>query len=490
MLAASACGDDYWEPSTSHGEDAPNVVMIVTDSTRADYISHYNPDSLAKTPNIDALAKESLRFSLAVPDSMPTGPARRCILSGARGFPYRDWVPTKGLPLEPGWLPIQPWQPILTEVLGNAGISTGYATDNPFLVGPRFANFRRTLEVAKPDYSQGSYRFLNKPFKRIAARGAIDRYLVPELSDSVEVGRLRSMVGWNSIYRVNENDYSASRVIRKGMRALKDLRDERPFFLGVDAFDPHEAFDPPPAYRRRFDPTPKGSMEKRGILPVQPFETPYNWVIDVDLDDEDIQVIRELYAAELTFVDHQIGRLLNRLDDYGLLDETVIYYLSDHGVTLGEHGIVGKHAARANWHIYHVPYMIRHPEGKLGGQVSGFFASTHDVARTVCSFMGVRAPGAMDGEDLSVLFEGKEPPVRPVFMASYADYVLAGDRDWVLVSDSRGDRKRVYDKKKDPIEYENVADVHPEQVDRLWKALVDDAGGTLPQFGSKGVTGG
>jgi len=489
-LALSACGDEAFDPGMTHAGDAPNVLLLITDSTRADYVGAWNSHALADTPNLDALAKESLRFSLAVPDSMPTGPARRCILSGTRGFPYRDWVPTKGLPLEPGWVPIEPWQPILTEVLGNAGISTGYATDNPFLVGPRFANFRRTLEVAKPDFSQGSYRFLNKPFKRVAARGAIDRYLVPELSDSVEVGRLRSMVGWNSIYRVNENDYSASRVIRKGMRALKDLKDERPFFLGVDAFDPHEAFDPPPAYRRRFNPEPKGSMERRGILPVQPFETPYSWVVDVDLDDDDIQVIRELYAAELTFVDHQIGRLLNRLDDYGLLDETVIYYLSDHGVTLGEHGIVGKHAARANWHIYHVPYMIRHPEGKLAGQVSDFFASTHDVARTVCSFMGVRAPGAMDGEDLSVLFEGREPPPRPYFMASYADYVLAGDRDWVLVSDSRGDRKRVYDKKKDPIEYENVADEHPEQVDRLWSALLDDAGGTLPQFGSKGVTGG
>ena len=65
-----------------------------------------------------------------------------------------------------------------------------------------------------------------------------------------------------------------------------------------------------------------------------------------------------------------------------LLDETVIYYMSDHGLTLGENGVMGKDGARAQWHIYHVPAMIRHPEGKLAGETSEYFASTHDVSRT------------------------------------------------------------------------------------------------------------
>ena len=86
----------------------------------------------------------------------------------------------------------------MTEVLGEADVETAYCTDNPFLIGPRFSNFRRTLDVVKPSYSQGAYRFLNKPFKRPATRSTIERYLLPELSDTVEVGRLRAMAGWNS----------------------------------------------------------------------------------------------------------------------------------------------------------------------------------------------------------------------------------------------------------------------------------------------------
>ena len=154
-------------------------------------------------------------------------------------------------------------------------------------------------------------------------------------------------------------------MIRSGLRLLDDLKDEgKPWFLGIDAFDPHEPLDAPRVYQARFGTTPKG-IEKQGITPIQPFETPYSWVIDVDVDDETIERVRELYAAEIEFVD-EVGRLMNELDRQKLLDNTVIMYMSDHGLTLGEHGILGKHGARAQWHIYHVPCMIRHPEGKAG----------------------------------------------------------------------------------------------------------------------------
>ena len=166
-------------PKTPRDKDAPNTLLIVTDSTRADYIGHYNPNSLAKTPNLDALADDSLSFSLAVPEAMPTGPARRALLTGVRSFPFRNSVPTPGLPVGPGWIGIPDFQPIVTEVMGEAGIETAYCTDNPFLVGPRFGNFRRTLDEVRPSYSQGAYRFLNKPFKRPAPRSAIERYLLP-----------------------------------------------------------------------------------------------------------------------------------------------------------------------------------------------------------------------------------------------------------------------------------------------------------------------
>ena len=487
-----ACGDDYFEPATDHSDDAPNALLIFSDSTRADYIGAYNPDAPTKTPNLDALSKDSLTFTQSVPEAMPTGPARRALLTGVRSFPFRNYVPTKGLPVGPGWIPIPDHHPIFTGVMADAGIETAYCTDNPFLIGPRFANFRRTLDEVKPSFSQGAYRFLNKPFKRPSTRSAIERYLMPELSDSVEVGRLRSMVGWNSIYRDQESQYATARVVRSGINLVDDLKKKRPFFLGVDAFDPHEPLDAPQAFQLAAG-SPKGIETSEGIVPIQPFETPYSWSIDVDVDDETVERVRELYAAEINFLDEWIGRLMNKMADEKLLDETVVVYMSDHGLTLGEHGILGKHAARAQWHIYHVPAMIRHPEGKLAGETSEFFASTHDVPRTLLSMMGVRAPGLMNGEDLSVLFDGVAPPERRWFTSCYDDHVLAGDTDWFLLADSEGRRKRLYDRRRDPRELHDVAADNPQIVDKLWRVLEDEAGGTLPQFAPsapKAVVGG
>ena len=99
----------------------------------------------------------------------------------------------------------------------------------------------------------------------------------------------------------------------------------------------------------------------------------------------------------------------------------------------------------------------------------------------------------MNGEDLSVIFEGGEPTARPHFTSCYDNYVLCGDRDWFLLSDSEGRRRRLYDKRRDPQELRDVAAEHPEVVDRLWRVLEDEAGGTLPQFaptGAKAVIGG
>ncbi|HMJ04040.1 MAG TPA: sulfatase-like hydrolase/transferase, partial [Conexibacter sp.] len=226
-LGLSACGDEY-EPRSGHARDAPNVILIVTDSTRADYIGAYNPDTRARTPSLDALAREGLRFDYAVPEAMPTGLVRRTLLTGMRGFPNRDWVLSPPMPAEVGWTRILPQQPMLTEVLGNAGISTAYVTDNPFVVGPRYTEFRRTLDIARPDYSQGAYRFANLPFRRGAPRSTVEKYLLPALSDTVEVRRLQDHVGWNSLYRVGEKNYSAARVIRNGMAALEELKDRQP----------------------------------------------------------------------------------------------------------------------------------------------------------------------------------------------------------------------------------------------------------------------
>jgi arylsulfatase A-like enzyme len=267
------------------------------------------------------------------------------------------------------------------------------------------------------------------------------------------------------------------------MEALRELKDKQPFFLGVDAFDPHEAWNVPTTFKLRFE-------DHEGVEPILPFKTPYSKVEDLDVTREQVDRVRELYAAEMTYIDAWIGRLLNLLDDLELADRTVVYYLSDHGILLGEHGLMGKANSMLGKEIHAVPYVIRHPLGKRSGETSDYFASTHDVAPTMLSFQGITVPGRMDGEDLTVMFEGADPPDRAYWTTCYADHVAAGDGRYLLIADNQGKERRLFDTQEDPDEENNVAGDNPDVVDRLWRNVVDDAGGTMPVFGKTGVVTG
>ena len=102
--------------------------------------------------------------------------------------------------------------------------------------------------------------------------------------------------------------------------------------------------------------------------------------------------------------------------------------------------------------IHSVPYMIRHPDGKRAGEQSDYFVSTHDVAPTILSFQGLTVPGRMEGEDLTVMFEGADPPERDHWTTAYSANVAAGDGRWLLIADNQGKERRLYDTESDPDE--------------------------------------
>src|ERR687893_1909832 len=111
--------------------------------------------------------------------------------------------------------------------------------------------------------------------------------------------------------------------------------------------------------------------------------------------------LRDLYAAEITMTDRWLGVLLDRLHALGLADDTVIVLVSDHGILLGEHGWTGKISVALHPALTRVPLIVVDPRRGRRARVSDWFASTHDIAPTILSMAGVRAPDAMEGADLS-----------------------------------------------------------------------------------------
>ena len=467
-------------PKIAEDAERPNALLIMTSNTRYDFVGAFDDtDEMAETPNLDSLAEESLRFQHGVAESMPTVPARRALLTGVRSFPFRDWTRTSQMPGEPGWNAIRDhYQPIVTDVMRAHGVTTAYATDNPFLVGPHFANFRETVDEFAGQLSQASWRDYNRPYTRAAPRSQVSEYLLPALEGTDEERRLRRYVDWNRRNRGGEDDYSTARVGRDAVTLLGELKERQPFFLGVDFFDASEPFDPPEGYLGRFG--GRGGSP----LPIQPFETPYGRVEDLDLDEAAIERVRQLYAAEVTFVDAWIGRVLNALDAQGLAGNTMVVFLSDHGISLGERGIVGRFSERAYEELYRIPYMIRHPNGRLAGEERRWFASTHDVAPTLLGYMGITRPGRMQGEDLTCYFEAEEakPPSRRYFTTGFGESIMVGTEDWMLATDGRGSNKRLYERDEDEGQEENVLNEHPFIEERLAEAIVVACGGTIPVF--------
>ena len=181
--------------------------------------------------------------------------------------------------------------------------------------------------------------------------------------------------------------------------------------------------------------------------------------------------------------DRWLGTFLDKMDELGLFENTLLLLLSDHGVAFGEHGYTGK-PAYALWpEVTDITFFIRHPQRKGAGQTSDYYASTHDVAPTILGFLGIEPLNPMEGTDLSVILDGEEPDPREHFTLGYDEYVWTRDESYAMFAKNDGTGARLYDLGADPAMNRDLAGEQPEVVRRMFEGYVlKDAGGPLPRY--------
>jgi arylsulfatase A-like enzyme len=454
-----------------------NVVVVVMDSLRADHVY----GNRARTAAWDRVVRQGVCFLNAHPEGMPTIPARRAIMSGKRTYPFRGWRPRwKGLVPQPGWEPVGIDGEMWTATLGKQGWTTGYVTDNPHLLLPVHRRFRAKFDRVELVHGQVPAR---RGPRRVSRR-ELDHHLPKALRGTSAEARMRNYLAWNPPGR-DERDYNAAKVFREAMGWIDWARARQPFALVIDSFDAHEPWDAP---RRLID--LYGPAKAPSVEPIQPFATPAARASEVDLTKRMLRRMRQLYAAEVTLVDVWLGRFLDRLENLGLAESTLLILVSDHGVLLGERGWVGKRYSEMHEELTHVPMAMRHPAGKGRGRTSNYYASTHDVGPTVLSLLGVEEPRGMNGADLSPLFDGRAPRTKRTYRtASYNTYLSAGDDRWLLIAGNHREELRLYDRKRDRYERHNTAHRHPKKVREMWGRILHDAGGRLPHLPDGGREG-
>ena len=449
-------------PQKRKGE-VPNLLLVIIDSVRADMLGSYGRRH-ANTPNLDALARESLRFTRSFPEAMPTVPARRSLMTGRRIYPWSGWRPVRDLPATPGWAGLGASDTTWLRTLREHGYYTGYVTDNPFLAfSPAFAGFRTTLDRFQPVGGQvGALR----PAKTISER---------ELLAWVPQGiRTRRYLTGMRQYLANvadardEHQSCAARVFTQAIDELhKAAASRRPFALVVDSFDPHEPWAPPPNYLDLY-----GDRHYHGSEPGTVRYTRSGYYSKAVL-----QRLPVVYGATVTMADAWLGHFMGHFHASGLADDTVVLLLSDHGIVLGERGWTGKPALELHPELIQVPFLLRDPHGRAAGQTTPYFVSPHDVGPTMLAMTGVPAPSSMNGSDVSPLLAGQQPRrARPFWYGGYANHWYYRDDDWALIADGNNSGRELYDLQADPGERRNVARQNRSVLDLAYANVLHDAG--------------
>ena len=431
--------------------EPPNVLIVLWDTVRADRMSLYGHD-LPTTPHLDAFAKDAMVFDRAYAPGMWTLPTHASFFTG---LPAQ----THGASATYRWLDDR--HVTLAERFGEAGWAT-YAFSSNLVAGQLMnvmQGFQTQAYTYRPPYAQ-------------AARSSTRAKLLPEdrsteMSPGWVKGGERDQDFWEkAVYK------DAAPLIGAELLKWIDGRAEEagPFFAYVNFMEAHTPRIPSRSARERIL---EAERLQRGFEVDQSLFTEVAWMVGAhDYEPGDMDAIQGVYDATLLDLDDATHTLMNGLRYRGLLDNTIVVVLSDHGESLGEHRLL-EHRYSVHEPLLRVPFLIRYPASVEAGRRTEP-VSTQDLFATLLDLAGL--PGSEDPgvRSVSVMAEDRPGQVHATMQDPYAStlcsVVLAHpERDytpWLHTYDAmiegdlklvaRGDGERaLYDLAADPGENED-----------------------------------
>jgi len=418
--------------------DRPNILLILTDMQRHDTIGALgNP--VIKTPQIDRLCAEGTAFTRCYTPSPVCVPAR-CSLHYGR-YPQRTGC-THNMPM-----PLFPGESY-PERLSAAGYRTRAIgkchftpADNLHGFDVRESQEEVTGNPANDDYlrhlqAQG-YDHVLDPH---GVRG--EMYYVPQVAAMPQELHPTHWVGDRACAFIDEQADSG-----------------QPWMLKASFIHPHPPFNPPnpwhKLYRSPRMPLPRFPHDREAHLTHgNRVQNRYKYR-DQGFDFQLLRQIKASYYACISFIDFQIGRILDALAASGQLENTLVVFTSDHGEHLGDYGCFGKRSMHDT--SSRVPLIVRGPGFEAGARCE-HPASLVDIAPTMCAHAGAEA-GDMDGLRLDEMARGRVE--RDYVFSQHqqgglAEYLIAG-REACYFYSAADDREYGYDQRRDPHQQQLVA---------------------------------
>ncbi len=460
--------------------DRPNVLMILVDDLKP-ALGCYG-DQAAKTPHLDRFAARALRFELAYCNQAVCAPSRFSLLLGAHST--RTGLYHLGSQLRT----LHPTAVTLPQYFAKHGYRTE-SLGKVFHVG--HGNVGDPESFSVPHFSERVIEYLD-----VASTGdQLTREEALFTNQRLgETGQLPRGAAFESPDAADD-DYADGRVAKETILRLQAARERRevsgvPFFMVAGFVRPHLPFSAPKAYWDRHDPRqlpqpereqfPEGAPEvavKRGGEIVNYAPVPVSGVIDDELQR---QLIHGYYAST-SYVDAQIGRVLEELERLQLDRNTIVVIWGDHGFHLGDLGIWTKHTnyEQAN----RIPLMIAAPGVTRENTVTRQLAESVDIYPTLAELAGLpipEVPQGLDGKSLVPVLRDPEQRVRDhayhVFPKSVLGRAIRTERyrlvEWKRVGEPESAAVyELYDYATSPVETRNLASEQPELVEQLKQRL-------------------
>jgi arylsulfatase A-like enzyme len=452
--------------------EQPNVLMLVADDQRFDMIHSMGQTPVA-TPNLDRLAGSGCGFTRAHNMGSEHGavcvPARSMIHSGRSLF-HLDG---------PGGMTTD--HPTLPELFGE----NGYRTFGTGKWHNGEEAFNRCYDEGENIFFRGMGNHWNVP---VTDRHPLEEYPVDQPHRKVPGDNRGPQPARQTYERYASGTHSSELFAETANRFLREhhrSNDDRPFFAYTAFMAPHDPRTAPGEYHSLYDPQeielPENFQEEH------PFDNGHLYGRDETLathprDPDEIRRHIADYYAMVTHLDAQIGRILDTLSRTGQRENTIVVFTADHGLAVGQHGLLGKQNVYN--HSVHVPLVFSGP-GIPADTRRDAFSYHHDLYPTLADLAGLEPPETLDGESLfRTITEGASGPRESVFSA-YSDTQRAVRTDrYKLIENyvDDGRHTQLFDIENDPAETENLAgaDDHENQLEQLrseladWRSTVDD----------------
>lgn len=464
-------------------EQRPNILWYCTDQQRFDTIRALG-NSHIHTPRLDEFVRQSVSFTHAYCQSPICTPSRASFMTGM--YPSAISVTGNGNPVFPQYYEDRLVSHVLAQegydcgLIGKLHLASAFDAQE-HRVNDGYRYFQYSHDHGKPNAFGHEYA------DWIRTQG---ENLGKLLQQRVVVQKPKKNTGQfpeptpdcdNIPPHLHQTYWCTEKTIEF---IQKNRRKDQPWMLNINPFDPHPGFDAPWEYYRRYDPeTLPGPYFQESDIAFQSKLTDAG--IDFqskakhpsEFDDKQVQAS---YYAMIELVDHDFGRILDYLDAEGLRENTIVIFTSDHGESLGDHGLLFK-GCRFYEGLARVPLIISLPTHFLENVQSDALVELLDIVPTLYDMLGIEIPYYVQGRSLAPLLRGDAPidehreAARCEFFGALATpdqthATMYRDRRWKLVVYHQKGICELYDLDNDPWEHNDLSE-HTDYQDIKWELI-------------------